>query len=126
MDQKSVAHIRREYPLGVRVELRCSTDARAPAVGTQGRVKEVKDDGTVVVSWDDGLQFPVNTATTVLRNVDEVVTVCHGERRIWRNRKDAQACFLCMMAEAESEDAARYKRVYDALQEGKSVCSDAV
>ena len=49
-----VERIRKEYPIGTRVELVRMDDPQAPPVGTLGTVKGVDDIGSIMVSWDNG------------------------------------------------------------------------
>lgn len=53
-DRKTVEKIRKEYPVGTRVELVRMDDAQAPPVGTLGTVTGVDDTGSLLMSWDNG------------------------------------------------------------------------
>ena len=46
--------IRREYPVGCRVELVRMDDPQAPPIGTKGTVTGVDDTGSLMVNWDNG------------------------------------------------------------------------
>lgn len=49
-----VERIRKEYPVGSRVELVRMDDPQAPPVGTKGTVRGVDDIGSIMVAWDNG------------------------------------------------------------------------
>lgn len=49
-----VEKIRKEYPVGCRVELIFMDDMQAPPKGTKGTVIGVDDIGSIMVSWDNG------------------------------------------------------------------------
>ena len=52
--KEQVAHQRRLYPAGTRIELVQMDDAQAPPVGTRGTVIGVDDTGSIMVDWDNG------------------------------------------------------------------------
>ena len=49
-----VEKLRKEYPVGARVELVRMDDPQAPPIGTQGIVRGVDDTGSIMVRWDNG------------------------------------------------------------------------
>ena len=49
-----VEKVRKEYPVGCRVELIFMDDLQAPPKGTKGTVIGVDDIGSILVSWDNG------------------------------------------------------------------------
>lgn len=53
-NRETVEAVRREYPLGCRVELVQMVDKQAPPIGTLGTVTGVDDTGTIFVRWDNG------------------------------------------------------------------------
>ena len=46
--------IRRQFPVGCRVELLRMDDVQAPPIGTKGSVTGVDDTASVMVNWDNG------------------------------------------------------------------------
>lgn len=58
--------LKKEYPVGTRVELVHMDDPQAPAKGTLGTVKGVDDIGSLLVVWDNG------GSLNVLYGIDEV------------------------------------------------------
>ncbi len=52
--KETVERIRKEYPVGSRVELVQMDDPQAPPVGTKGTVRGVDDIGSIMVAWDNG------------------------------------------------------------------------
>nr|DAH98314.1 MAG TPA: protein of unknown function (DUF4314) [Caudoviricetes sp.] len=49
-----VERVRKDYPIGSRVELVKMDDLQAPPVGTRGTVQGVDDTASIMVSWDNG------------------------------------------------------------------------
>ena len=49
-----VERLRKQYPVGTRVELVRMNDEQAPPIGTHGTVNGVDDLGSIMVSWDNG------------------------------------------------------------------------
>ena len=64
--KETVERIRKEYPVGTRVELVRMEDPQAPPVGTKGTVRGVDDIGSIMVAWDNGCGL------NVVYGVDEV------------------------------------------------------
>ena len=54
-----VERVRKEYPVGSRVELVRMDDPQAPPVGTKGTVLGVDDIGSAMVAWDNGSRLSV-------------------------------------------------------------------
>ena len=52
--KETVERIRKEYPVGSRVELVRMDDPQAPPIGTKGTVRGVDDIGSIMVAWDNG------------------------------------------------------------------------
>lgn len=52
-------YLRKEYPVGSRVELLQMDDPQAPPVGTIGTVIGVDSVGTIHVNWDNGSSLGV-------------------------------------------------------------------
>ena len=51
--KETVERIRKEYPVGSRVEFVQMDDPQSPPVGTKGTVRGVDDIGSIMVSWDN-------------------------------------------------------------------------
>ena len=64
-----VEALRKEYPVGARVELVKMDDAQAPPVGTLGTVTGVDDTGSIMVEWDNGSRLNVGYGEDVVRKV---------------------------------------------------------
>ena len=54
-----VERLRKQYPVGGRVELLEMNDTQAPPVGTLGTVIGVDDIGSIMVRWDNGCGLSV-------------------------------------------------------------------
>ena len=52
-----VERVRKDYPIGSRVELVKMDDLQAPLVGTIGTVQGVDDTASIIVSWNNGSGF---------------------------------------------------------------------
>ena len=71
--RETVELLRREYPVGCRVELLRMDDLQAPPIGTRGTVRGVDDSGSIMVAWDSG------GSLHVLFGVDECRVIEEGE-----------------------------------------------
>lgn len=58
-DQKTLKALRKEYPMGARIELVQMDDPAAPPVGTTGTVLGIDDLGSIIVRWDNGSHLSV-------------------------------------------------------------------
>ena len=54
-----VEQLRRQYPVGTRVELVEMDDFQAPPIGTKGTVEGVDDTVSLLVAWDNGSRLNV-------------------------------------------------------------------
>ena len=54
-----VEQVRRQYPVGTRVELVEMDDFQAPPIGTKGTVEGVDDTESLLVAWDNGSRLNV-------------------------------------------------------------------
>lgn len=61
--------LRRQYPVGTRVELVRMDDPQAPPIGTKGTVKGVDDIGSIMVAWDNGCGLSVAYGEDICRKV---------------------------------------------------------
>ena len=68
-DREIVEHIRKEYPVGTRVELVRMDDPQAPPVGTRGTVTGVDDIGSLQTVWDSGSRLNVVYGEDEVRKV---------------------------------------------------------
>jgi len=62
-----VERVRKEYPVGSRVELLRMDDPQAPPVGTLGTVVGVDDTASILVRWDNGSGLNVVYGTDMCR-----------------------------------------------------------
>ncbi len=69
--KETVERIRREYPVGCRVELVRMDDPQAPPIGTLGTVLGVDDIGSIMVRWDNGSGLHVAYGEDECRKVAE-------------------------------------------------------
>lgn len=63
--------LRRQYPVGTRVELVRMDDPQAPPIGTKGTVKGVDDIGSIMVAWDNGCGLSVAYGADICRKVGD-------------------------------------------------------
>lgn len=67
--KETVERIRKEYPVGTRVELVQMDDPQAPPVGTKGTVRGVDDIGSIMVAWDNGCDLSVAYGEDICRKL---------------------------------------------------------
>lgn len=73
--KETVDRVRRQYPVGTRVELVHMDDIQAPPPGTAGTVLGVDDTGSLLMRWDSGSGLNVVYGEDVVRIIslpDEV------------------------------------------------------
>lgn len=70
-DRDTVERVRREYPVGTRVELLRMDDVQAPPVGTLGTIIGVDDTASLLMRWDNGSHLNVVYGEDVVRKVTE-------------------------------------------------------
>lgn len=66
-----VEKIRKEYPIGTRVQLVRMDDFQSPPIGTKGTVRGVDDTANILVSWDNGSSLNVVYGIDKCRKIDE-------------------------------------------------------
>lgn len=69
LNKKTVENVRRQYPVGSRVELVKMDDPQAPPIGTKGTVRGVDDTGSILVNWDNGGGLNVLFGVDVVRKI---------------------------------------------------------
>ena len=72
IDEKTLSHLREQYPPGTRVELIHMNDPynKKLVPGCQGTVKCVDDMGTIHVSWDCGSSLGVAYGADICKELD--------------------------------------------------------
>ena len=68
--KESVEGIRRQFPVGCRVELLRMDDVQAPPIGTKGTVTGVDDTASILVNWDNGSGLNVVYGQDICRRCD--------------------------------------------------------
>ena len=61
--------LRRQYPIGTRVELVRMDDPQAPPIGTKGTVLGVDDIGSIMIAWDSGGSLNVVYGEDICRKI---------------------------------------------------------
>lgn len=69
--KESIERIRRQFPVGCRVELLRMNDVQAPPIGTKGTVTGVDDTASVMVNWDNGSGLNVVYGEDLCRRCDD-------------------------------------------------------
>ena len=66
---ETLERLRKEYPVGTRVELVKMDDCQAPPVGTKGTVMGIDDTGSLLMHWDTGSGLNVIYGEDIVRKV---------------------------------------------------------
>jgi hypothetical protein len=66
-----VERIRKQYPVGCRVELVRMDDIQAPPIGTKGIVIGVDDTGSIMVRWENGSSLNVVYGEDLCRRIEK-------------------------------------------------------
>lgn len=119
-----VEQVRKEYPVGTRVELVRMDDFQAPPIGTRGTVRGVDDTASIMVSWDTGSRLNVVYGEDACRKLDVVKVICYGTEETWDSRKEAADFYLRAIAGSEGSECERYTKIYTELLMGLSTCTD--
>ena len=69
--QEIVEEVRKNFPVGCRVELVKMDDKQAPKIGTKGTVRGVDDTGTILVNWDSGSSLGVVYGEDECKRIDK-------------------------------------------------------
>ena len=124
MNQELLSKLKKEYPIGTRIELVKMNDVQAPPIGTKGTVRGVDDIGSILVSWDTGSSLNVVFGEDIIKKVHSVKTICYGKERIWDSREKAISFFEEGILACEGSERDRYLSIVCKLKCGLEVCSD--
>ena len=119
-----VEQIRKDYPVGARVELVRMDDFQAPPIGTRGTVRGVDDTGSILVAWDTGSSLNVVYGEDCCRKLDTVKVICNRDEETWDTRKEAADFYLRAIISSEGSECERYTKIYTELMMGCEVCTD--
>ena len=122
--EKELDRIRRDYPVGTIIEIQKMDDPQAPPVGTLGEVVGCDSMGDLLMKWSNGSSLKVILSEDRVRKVAGAITVCYGQRELWKSRKEAADFFLEGMTSTEGSECERYSTIYTKLILGYKVCSD--
>lgn len=70
-NKKTVRSLKKQYPIGTRVELVKMDDFQAPHIGTRGTVTGVDDMASILVKWDNGSSLSVIYGVDLVRKIKE-------------------------------------------------------
>lgn len=79
-NKETVEKLRKEYPVGTRVELVSMDDFQAPPLGTKGTVKSIDDTGSLLVNWDNGSGLSVIYGIDKVCKLHTAKTICDNEK----------------------------------------------
>lgn len=68
-NKETVERVRKQYPVGTRVELVQMDDFQAPPIGTKGTVEGVDDTASLLVAWDNGSHLNVIYGEDMVRKI---------------------------------------------------------
>ena len=68
-NKETVGKVKRQFPVGCRVELLRMDDVQAPPIGTRGIVTGVDDTGSLLVKWNNGSSLNVIYGVDIVRKV---------------------------------------------------------
>lgn len=119
-----IESLKKQFPVGSRVELIKMDDKQAPPIGTRGTVKGVDDIGSIMVAWDNGSSLNVIYGEDECRLLDVVKTICYGKERIWDKKEEAIEFFIDCMLSSEGSEKERYCNILSSLKADLKVCKD--
>lgn len=119
-----IESLKKQFPVGSRVELIKMDDKQAPPIGTRGTVKGVDDIGSIMVAWDNGSSLNVIYGEDECRVLDVVKTICYGKERLWDKKEEAIEFFIDCMLNSEGSERERYCNILSSLKANLKVCKD--
>lgn len=119
-----IESLKKQFPVGSRVELIKMDDKQAPPIGTRGTVKGVDDIGSIMVAWDNGSSLNVIYGEDECRVLDVVKTICYGKERLWDKKEEAIEFFVDCMLNSEGSEKERYCNILSSLKANSNVCKD--
>ena len=119
-----IESLKKQFPVGSRVELIKMDDKQAPPIGTRGTVKGVDDIGSIMVAWDNGSSLNVIYGEDECRVLDVVKTICYGKERLWDKKEEAIEFFIDCMLNSEGSEKERYCNILSSLKANLKVCKD--
>ena len=119
-----IESLKKQFPVGSRVELIKMDDKQAPPIGTRGSVKGVDDIGSIMVAWDNGSSLNVIYGEDECRVLDVVKTICYGKERLWDKKEEAIEFFIDCMLNSEGSEKERYCNILSSLKANLKVCKD--
>lgn len=114
----------KKYPVGSRVRILKMGDVQAPPIGTLGTVKGVDDILSVMVSWDNGSGLNVVYGEDQIGLVDEIITICYGNRKKWNCKQEAIEFFVNCLLSSEGSEKERYETILSKIKDGLLICTD--
>ena len=97
-----IENLKKEFPVGSRVELIKMDDKQAPPIGTRGTVIGVDE----------------------CEKLNIVKTICYGKEQIWDKKEDAIEFFVDCMLNSEGSERERYCNILSSLEANLKVCKD--
>ncbi|MBH1941310.1 DUF4314 domain-containing protein [Mobilitalea sibirica] len=122
--REEVERIRKQYPIGIMVELVQMDDPQAPPIGTKGIVHAVDDVGNLIMKWENGSRLNVIIGEDIVTIIPAVTTICYGRKDTWKTRTEAEEFFLKAMMLSEGSERERYTKIYTELKMGMIICID--
>jgi len=71
ISSETLERLRKEYPVGAKVELIAMNDPQAPPIGAVGEVRFVDDMGTIHVKWESGSSLGVAYGEDICRLIEK-------------------------------------------------------
>lgn len=126
MNRNELESLRKEFPVGARVELVKMDDEQAPPIGTKGTVRGVDDIGSIMVKWDNGSSLNVTYGEDICKKLNYVTVHNYGTDRTFDDRQEAIDFYEECVLGSEGSERARYVEILIDLRSGKTYCSDKV
>ena len=126
ISKETVERLRKEYPIGCRVELTKMNDPyRTDLIpGCRGTVTGVDDSGSIHVNWDIHSSLAVIYGEDACKRLDSVTTVCYNTKKEWDERTKAICFFKQAFECSQGSEQARYSRILMQLYDGETYCTD--
>ena len=69
IEKETLSLLKKEYPVGTKIQLIKMDDCQAPPIGTKGTVRGIDDTGSILVNWDNGSGLNVIYGEDIIKKI---------------------------------------------------------
>ena len=119
------SYVLNTFKKGMRVELESiGVDGSPLKKGDRGTLCDFNKNGDLLVAWDKKGLFPIKMGRDLYWILNQITTICYGERQYWDSREEAMSYYLEGVMACEGSERDRYATIYAKLKEGYNYATD--